>query len=393
MKSLIKTVFFLICSLQLQACSHNARPLKDQQAPPPSVNINYELFPSYGNKDFSHQPIFQLSEKQQQIFLTDHKQRLKNGVRPDQAVADFLQSKLSNFTYYGETYDAQTTMYLNKGNCMSLAMLTAAFAKIAGLEFDFVEVNTIPIFDKQGSLIMSSNHVQTRLYDPNYTPKPNRITLVRPHTVIDYFPDSNDHRGKNIDHSEFIAKYYNNIAAEALIDDRIELAFQYAMAGYKADEHNPETLNLLAVLHKRSGDFATAEQLYLAGMHYESNNIRLLSNYIILLERQQRMVKANALRTQLAKLDDPNPYNWLEQAYIAQSNQQDAEAIKYYRKVLKLAPYVQPAYLGLYQVYLSNQRPKAAQKVLTNALEWSYDPEQRQGYKYKLYQLSKPHSP
>ncbi|MBE8168311.1 MAG: tetratricopeptide repeat protein [Shewanella sp.] len=238
---------------------------------------------------------------------------------------------------------------------------------------------------------MSSSHVQTRMFDPTYTPKPNRITLIRPHTIIDYFPDSNDHRGKSIKLPQFIAKYYNNKAAEALADDRIDTAFKYAVTAYKTDKSNPETFNLLAVLHRRAGDFVTAEQLYLAGMHYDVNNLRLLSNYIVLLNSQERLIEANRFSAQLAELKDPNPYNWLEQAYIARDNQHDIDAIKYYRKVIKLAPYVQSAYLGLYQMYLENQRPIAAQKVLTSALEWSYDPKQRLGYKYKLYQLTQSH--
>ncbi|MBE8168310.1 MAG: hypothetical protein HAW66_08085 [Shewanella sp.] len=153
MKSLIRILFLLLFTWQLLACANTSTILKPQPILPPTVTLNHALFNSDQTEVSPNQPILELTEKQQQIFLANYQKRIGKGVRPDQALAEFLQSKLSSFTYYGETYDAKTAMRLNKGNCMSLAMLSAALAKIAGLEFDFIEVNSIPIFDKQGSLI------------------------------------------------------------------------------------------------------------------------------------------------------------------------------------------------------------------------------------------------
>ena len=297
-----------------------------------------------------------------------------------------IESKLSNFTYYGETLTAEQAIRLNRGNCMSLAIVTTAYAMFLGLDYSYREVTTLPIFEKKNDLILSSSHVKTVIY-PEGISRQDYVKSNLDVIVIDYFPNQNNRDGKRLKASDFISFYYRNIAADALVEGDVALAFNLAEQAYQYDKTSIEVINLLAVIHRRAGDVESAEAIYRAGLSFSDKSLPLMSNFIMLLESQQRFDEADKLQAKLDSLDDPNPYHWLEQAYIAQNEGDKRKAIIYYQKALKNAPYLHQAYKGLYQIYLQKGQRKKAKAMLTKALEWTYEIDERKQYKYKLYSL------
>jgi Tfp pilus assembly protein PilF len=346
--------------------------------------FNYDLFEVNTEKAKLSEDIFYLTTEQKADVLARVNKLIALGEPRHKALSSVLHARMGSFTYYGETYNAEESMRLNKGNCMSLAVLTGAFAELIGLDYSFREVNTLPIFDKQNNLILSSSHVQSILYDESFTAEEGVFYLTKPGTVIDYFPESGDRRGGKVSKSSFISMYYKNLAADALINNQLSEAFYLAEKSYQYDASNAAVINLLGVIHRRAGDNESAEKIYRAGMEFDSSNLALMSNYIMLLKSEQRFSEANLIEQKLDLLDDPNPYQWLEQAYAAKSNR---KAAIYFQKALKKAPYLHQAYLGLYQIHLAEGQNAQAKKMLTKALEWSYEAEERKLYKYKLYSL------
>jgi len=332
--------------------------------------------------------MFTLSLSQQDIILSAIKKKQEQGLKRHEALEAVLSTKLSNFTYYGETYNAEKTMKLNSGNCMSLAILTTAYAKLLGLNFSYREVNTIPVFEKKNSLILSSSHVQTIIYDADFIENSGEFYLQKPGVVIDYFPNKNNRVGKSFDESTFISMYYRNLAADALVDNELTKAFLLAEKAHNYDKQNIKALNLLAVIHRRAGDDKGAENIYQAGLQIEQSSLALISNYIMLLRKQERFEEAEIHQGKLDELDDPNPYHWLELAYIAEKNQKINKAIRYYQKALVNAPYLNQAYLGLYHIFRERGHFFKAKNMLRKALEWTYEIDQRKQYKHKLYSLA-----
>lgn len=268
---------------------------------------------------------------------------------------------------------------------MSLAILTTALTRLVGVEFDYRKVNTIPVFEQQNNLLLSSSHVQTKLYDPSVEVDKNFFYTMRPSVVIDYFPNKNNITSSNYSYRQFLGLYYKNIASDAAVDNQLTVAFTYANTAYQYDRQNPEILNLIAVLHRRMGDEKTAEDIYKSAISMEKNNLSVINNYIVLLEGQKRFDEALTYKNRINALDDPNPYSWLEQAYISQNQQEYSNAAKHYKKIIELAPYVHQAYLGLYHVYQSLNKPDLANKALKKGLEWTYIQKDRELFKYKLY--------
>lgn len=354
---------------------------------PLSLPINHELVDYQTVDVISEQELFQLSEAQQQAFFNQYQDYVSLGYAPHKAIFKILKSDLINFTYYGETNTAQQTASLARGNCMSLAVLTTAYAKLANVDFDYRKVNTLPIFEKKGDVILSSSHVQTYLYKPNFQPEADTYYLRPPGIVVDYFPSTTNMPGRLFRKHQFIAMYYRNIAADYLIDNELQAAFAHAVASYQYDKNSAETINLLAVLHRRLGDVEGAEAIYQAALAHDLNNVAMLSNYATLLKSQQRDQEAEILDNKIASLEDLNPYQWLEQAYVEHEQGRVSTAKRYYYKVIEQAPYVHQAYLGLYQIYANQHKLNKAREMLKQALTWSYELDDRKLYKAKLYSL------
>jgi len=350
--------------------------------------LNSQLFAGNEFLLSPQESLFALTASQQSIILIAVEKKQQQGLKLHQALDEVLQSKLANFTYYGETYNAEMAMRLNKGNCMSLAVLTTAYAKLLGVEFSYREVNTLPVFEKKNNFIVSSSHVQTIIYDAEHIDDSSKYFFRKPGLVIDYFPSKNNRAGKYFDEATFISMYYKNLAGDALVENDLAKAYVLAQEAYKYDNENVEAINTLAIIHRRAGDIDSAEAIYQAGLSVEQSNLRLLSNYIMLLKGQNRFEEADEYQVQLSQLDDPNPFHWLEEAYIAEQNHEMRKAANFYLKALNRAPYLHQAYLGLYYIYRNQGHYAKAKSMLKKALEWTYEIEQRKQYKYKLYSLA-----
>jgi tetratricopeptide (TPR) repeat protein len=380
-----KVILPFILIFIFSACS-----ITSQQPPQTKLvqlPINYDLFPQAKTTQLNEQSIFTLTLDQQKEFLGRFDKKIAKGLKGHKALSELLNERMANFTYYGETYNASNAMRFNKGNCMSLAVLTTAYAKLLGLDFSYRVVHTLPIFSKKEDVILSSSHVQTIIYDPTFVADDKFYYFSTPKVVIDYFPSEGNRRGKTYSYETFIAMYYKNIAADALADRDLTKSFLYANTAYEYDSRNIETINLLAVIHRRAGDLKTAEAIYKTGLEMGKPSIALLSNYIMLLKSQQRIEEVTALQSKMDQLDNPNPYQALGRAYTARKDGDIEQAEIYFKKALKKAPYLNQAYMGLYKIYAKQQKLDKAQAMLIKALEWTYELDERKLYEHKLYSL------
>jgi len=387
---MIKSVLTFILLSSTIGCSN----LKSEQQSKivihelPALKVNHGLFNTDEIELIPAETIFALSKKQQNEFLTYYHQQLNLDIKPHQALANFLDTRLGNFTYYGETFIAEKSMRLNKGNCMSLAILTAALAKTVAIEVSYREVKTLPVFEKHDNIILSSSHVQALVYDPTFVPNKDFFYFNKPAIVIDYFPVNTNWASKAVMKNSLLSMYYINIAAQFMIEGNLNAAFSNADLAYQYDNKSSNITNLLAVLHRRNGDIKTAEKFYLRAIKQDKNNLNTLQNYAVFLNSQQRYEELLLIENKIDNLYDPNPYTWLEQAYIAKSENKLRKAEEYFEKVIAMAPYVHQAYVGLAQIYYLSGKKNKAIITLKSGIEWTYKEDDRQRYKSKLYSLT-----
>lgn len=374
------TAIILFISL-LSACS-NA--IVDPKAKI-EIPLNNSLF-TFTEAVISEQDIFALSKEQEADFLEEYDKLKKEGLEPHVALATYLQRFKNNFTFYGETNIAQKSLSEKQGNCLSLSILTTALTRLVGLKTSYREVTSAPIFQKNNQFLSSSSHVQTIIYDPSFVPEKGLIYLTKPGIVIDYFPVKNSEKGPEFSFNKFLSMYYRNIAGDALIHNKPDLAFAYGKEALRILPSSVEALNFMALLHKTENDKLTSEKLYQLGISLDEKNIPIIRNYMILLLTENRIVEVDFYQKKLNALDNPNPYVWLEQAYKSHNDSEQAEI--YFKKALKNAPYLKEAYIGLAKIYFKRSEMELAKKMLKNALKWSYKKEEQQLYKMKLSILS-----
>ena len=113
----------------------------------------------------NEQEIFSLPEAEQKKFIEKFNRSISQGKRADKIIADYLEYAVSNFTYDGKTFTATEAFKQQYGNGVSLAILTQAYANLAGLETSFREVSSYPIFKKEKDLVLVSTHFNTKLFD------------------------------------------------------------------------------------------------------------------------------------------------------------------------------------------------------------------------------------
>ncbi|BDX05642.1 tetratricopeptide repeat protein [Planctobacterium marinum] len=386
----MKKLFIATMSvLLLGACVSNYNQKQDNrqdnhQSVAPQVVVPEHIGAQYS---LNEADIFRLTAEQE----ADFKAWFYDPIRIDEPVHDrvyyYLDKYTDGFDYRGNTYNATQAMTHKAGNCLSLAIMTTALAKIVGVEVGYQLVNATPVYKKRNNVLLLSYHVRTFLYDPSWRPKKDVITLIRPRLIVDYFPNRYDVPGDEISEQQFMGMYYRNLAADALLQDQLSEAFWFAEKALSLAANDAENINMMAVIYRRLQEDDLAEAFYQYGMAAAENNTNLLSNYAVMLEAQNRPEQAELIRQKLLEFPDSNPYAWIKLGHDAFLEGQHGRAISYYQRAMALAPYLDEIYFGLAKSLYQRGEFTAAAEAMRTAAEKSWEQSQRQLYYAKLSAL------
>lgn len=308
-------------------------------------------------------------------------------------LARFIDRYLSNFDYWGKTLTASQALQDQQGNCMSLAIVTAAFTRHLGLEHDFQLMRTPPIFERQSDLVLVSDHVRTRIYPSIDNPQEEDSGLRIRRVIVDYFPDRERVPSRRVASDEFLAMYYRNVASEKLVNDDLDGAFRFAEHASTISPDNASILNLLAVVHRRAGDQHTAEALFRHALAIHPNDINVLHNLHALLDQQGRTQEAEKLVGRLAQLPDQDPYPRLFLARQLASDGQFHRALRIYQSITDQKPYMHEAFWGIAIVHHKQGDHERAHQAMEQALELARAPRHQRLYSAKLHSLESGSSP
>jgi len=373
-----------LCLLLSSACTVNAeKAYKSDYLP----EFNHSLVQK--NTSFNVPSIDSLSRlsdmqrQELQAFISkDDMKNLPNRLK----VAHFINHKMVNFNYEGRNSTSSESWESKSGNCMALALLTYSIAKELDIYPVFQVVYASPVLTNISSdLLVTSDHVRTFLYDE----KPSGHFLSgSTSTVIDYFPDRFDRTGAIVSQNEFLAMFYRNLAADALLLEDYEHAFVLLKQGFTlAPEYEP-LINMMAIVHRRLGDDVTAEKLYRYGLKIEPSSLTILSNYRLLLELQDRKQEAAQVDQQLIAIESSNPYRYYSLGIEALEFKDYDKTVIFLEKFIKSAPYFHQAYFALAKAELGLGNTKKAQRILKQAVELTDVPENKRYYLAKLNSLN-----
>ena len=333
--------------------------------------------------------LFELRDVQQRDFLAYFNDPANQITPAHERIYNYLFTTTADFDFHSDTRTAIETLDSAAGNCLSLAILTTALAQLVDVDTGYQLVDSTPVFERRGGVISKGVHVRSILYDPRWEIVKGETARRRPGIRFDYFADDTEQTRLvgNLPYEAYVAMYYSNVAGEAMVRGDLGGAFWYSLEALEQDPRNAIALNTLAVVHRRAGDVQTAERLYRRGVERFPKNATLLRNYHRILKSQNRQREARSVMRALAKLDDQNPFNWVNAGRDALADGEYQESLRYFRQALEIAPYLHEAYALMAVAHLKMGDAERGKRKLQQALDNAQRRRARSLYQAKLSML------
>jgi tetratricopeptide (TPR) repeat protein len=283
------------------------------------------------------------------------------------------------------TRDAAGTFAARKGNCLSLVIMTAAFAKALGLDVIFQTVLVDEQWSRFGNIYVASTHVNLAL------PLRSIDTGLRTSTTltIDFMPseDAASFETLPVDEQTIAAMYLNNRAAEELAGPHPDDAYWFARA---AIERNPSFLmayNTLGVVYQRHGDLALAERVYKRALEREPEHTVVMHNLVPVLAALGKQDESRALAERLAHIEPTPPFFYFQKGMTAMQQGRYADARALFAREVKRSPYNHEFHFWLAIAHLRLGEARAADAEIARAIDTSTSDKATELYSAKLAYL------
>lgn len=312
---------------------------------------------------------------------------------PRNGLIDALYTKgRLQLDYDGEaTRTAAEAFEARRGNCMSLVLMTAAFAHHLNLPLRFNSVYMEEYWTRSNGLFFVAGHVNVTLERPVRVNSSTTLIWGDPDLLtVDFVPAEQirGQRGRVVTESTILAMYLNNRAAEVLMVGNVDEAYWWARAAIEVDPRWLSAYNTLAVLYRRKGMSDQAEAVLREVLQREPLNTQALSNLILVLSDAGRREEAQRYANQLAQVQPAPPYKFFDEGVAAMKAGEFATARQLFRKEVARAAYVPEFHfwLGLANYGLGDV--SGARGEVTKAMENSVTAKDRQLYGAKLAWLN-----
>jgi tetratricopeptide (TPR) repeat protein len=297
MKRALLPALLLASSLALAMLAGCATP----PAPPPALFLDAAFAPP--SETVGAADLFTLSPAMQAYLRSPAFKTLLRTRGREHGLIEALYSKQDLQLDYdaGTTRPAAATYAARAGNCLSLVIMTAAFARELGLTVRYQAVDVAEVWRREGTLYLVAAHVNIALghrkpHDLLYDDRAGQ------ELVIDFLPppDAARLRTRPLDEAELVALFLNNRAAETLVQGRIDDAYWWARAALHANPAGATGYNTLGVIYQRHGLLPLAERAYRAALEHDPGNLVAMQNLGPLLVRLGRPAEAQALARRTA---------------------------------------------------------------------------------------------
>ena len=227
-----------------------------------------------------------------------------------QGLVDALYSKGQLKLEYDAalTRNAAQAFEARAGNCLSLVIMTAAFAKHLGMPVRYQSVLIDDTWSREGDLYLASSHVNISLAKRAVDA---RVGFDASHLLtIDFLPpdEVRGHRTRDVSETTIVAMYMNNRAVESLTRGQLDDAYAWARAAVLQDPGFLRAFNTLAVIYLRHGNLAHAERALQHVLGSEPANTQALSNLVRALQAQGRGDDAALVSGRLARIEPFAPF-------------------------------------------------------------------------------------
>ncbi|MEZ7206059.1 tetratricopeptide repeat protein [Pseudoalteromonas sp. DY56-GL79] len=373
----MKWLLIILTSIGLSGCNSTHTTTADMKQKVDVTSLfNHSLFALKSVP--SEQQIFTLPKQEEEALLTYVERFRGKNVTKDEILGNFLQAKIGHFSYDGETFIASELLNQQSGNCISLAILSQAYANILGIETSYAKVDSFPIYQKNQNFVLTSSHFKTKLITPKEELATLNNRLSFSGTVVDYFPEQDSVFSGNAQYEDLVAKFYTNLAVSALLEADYDMSYSLLSAALKYAPRDAEAINIAALLHKHVGDRNSAKQIYDYAFNNHLTSTNLLLNYLNYIPKDQTNLK-NMILAELEQ-SPTSPFDTLSLAssYIKQQRYKKAKEL--IEPLLLNYHYLPEVYVELGKIAYLEQRYQTASEYFEQAVNKS-----REQYKKDLY--------
>ncbi|MEZ5489436.1 MAG: tetratricopeptide repeat protein [Gammaproteobacteria bacterium] len=270
--------------------------------------------------------------------------------------AEFLDLQYSD----ERTQTAVEVFDSGEGNCLSVTNLYVAAARYLGIDASFQVVKVRPSWDRKGSLVVVSEHI-------------NAVGKLTPFEtyVVDFTPDLalQQLTARAVSDQHARAMYFNNLAVEQLVIRNYQAALDYLRNALWIMPDLAIAWNNIGTTFNRLGDAELAEYGYQMAFHYQPDNAAAVGNLARLYEAQGARSKAAALRRAVVRVNRANPYYHFEQGNFAFQDGRFDEAISFYQRAIRLNEYDPVFYVALANVYDVRGDEQLQRRMMRTAAE------------------------
>lgn len=308
----------------------------------------------------------------------------------ERGLIDALYSKTDLKLEYDatRTRTASETYAARAGNCLSLVVMTAAFARELGMNVHFRSVLVDGTWSRDNGIYLVASHVNIALGHR----KPDGILYDETsehELVVDFLPppDASRLRSRELDQNDLVTLFLNNRAAENLVLGKLDDAYWWARAAVATNPPNAITYNTLGVIYQRHGDLAMAERAFRVALDREPESLVVMQNLGPLLAQTGRTAEAAELARRVASIEPVPPFEYFDKGMAALKAGDYDTARKLFEREVKRAPYYDEFHFWLAVTLLQLGDAKEAREQLTQAIDTSTKADNRQLYSAKLAHL------
>ena len=376
----------LVCALLVAAC-----------ATPPVGSQTETLF----NDRLFHAPSERINADDVFAVSDDMQQFLQRGLAGHLHGSDSRAALIDAIYIKGQLkleYDSTTTrnaaqaFAARSGNCLSLVIMTAAFARLMGLPFQFQSVYVDDAVNRRDDFLFFIGHVNLTLAPRQSILKhrdvPNLMT-------VDFLPpeETQGLRIRVLGEQTIVAMYMNNRAAEALAAGNVDDAYWWARAAVRQDPEFVSAYNTLGVVYRRHGNPNEAEKVLAYALERDPRNTRVVANLIRVLSDLGQVANAQALTRRLELLEPEPPYSYFDPGLQAMRDHDYKAARDLFAKEVARAPFDHEFHFWLASAYAGLGDVEQARRQMQLALAYSSSRGDHDLYAAKLDRIraSQPH--
>jgi TolA-binding protein len=298
-----------IGSIVAFGCALLAACATPQPVPPPQSDLFHDQLFAQPAVNVSPEQVFALNDAMRVYLRTEIQSQIRAlGVQGGLIEALLRKGQLKLEYDATVTRNAAESFDARAGNCLSLVIMTAAFAKELGLQVRYQSAYREESWSRSGSLLLRTGHVNVTLGPPMQ----QRSNPLSRFYTVDFLPpeDANKIRTREVSEQTIIAMFMNNRAVEALLRGRVDEAYAWAREAVHQSPDFASAVNTLGIVYARHGDLGPAEVAFRRVLQLDAAHTRAMSNLAEVYLRQGRQAEAGELLRTLASIEPEPPYHY-----------------------------------------------------------------------------------